>query len=350
MPYGADHNDNTHPPASRVRKGASRVSTYRQSQYQAKKSAVTRIERILHYFKHHRQCIRIALTRQLKTPFSSLLTYSVIAIAMTLPAGLYVLVENIKVMSTQWSDNVQISLFTKANVDFNTAKLLAQNLEKNSLVKNIKIMSPQQALTEYQALSKSKEALTVLGGINPFPTILIIKLKSALNSPDKIQQFVRELKSHGDSQTVLLDQVLINRLASLVKIGNRVALILAIVLASGILLIVGNTIRLEILNRRDEIIITKLIGANNAYIRRPLLYSGLWYGLIGGLFACVITEVSVRYLKAPIAEFAHLSDSPFQLAAFDLKAIFFIVALSAVLGWLGSWMASYRHIRQIEPT
>lgn len=349
MPYGTGSIDHSPEQETHRKRGASRVSSFRQSQYQAQKSAVTWSARLAHYFKHHWQCLSGSLLRQIKSPFTNFLTYGVIAIAMTLPAGLYIMVDNIKTMGMQWNEGIQISLFTKYRVTPQQAAKLAEKLRQNSIVSRIRVLQPDQALQEYKQLYPGSKTLALLEGQNPFPIVLIIKLKVGEGDLESAQAFADQLKVHDESDTVIMDKVMLKRLYKLVELGNRIILVLSVILAAGILLIVGNTVRLEILNRRDEIIIVKLIGAKDSYIRRPLLYSGLWYGLFGGVIACLITIASVMYLQAPIAELSELGNASFQLSFLDGKAILSLIALSAVLGWLGAWIASYRHLRLIQP-
>ncbi len=350
MPYGAAPSGHDYRAKDKSARSTNGVSSYRQSQYQAHKSAVKWHEHFRHYLKHHAQSLIQALMQQLRSPFSSLLTYGVIAIALTLPTGLYLIADSVKSMNQQWNESAQISLFSKKSVSLPKIQGLADRLRKHPLVAHVKLMTSKQALAEYKEIYKGRNTLQLLGEKNPFPSILIISLNAALANPESIEKFANKLQQHGETQTILLDTLMVKRLSKLIEIVNRTVLVLVIIFAVGIFLIVGNTIRLEILNRKDEIIVTKLIGANNGYIRRPLLYSGLWYGVIGGIFACIITIISTVYLKTPIAEFSQLSEARFQLSILDANAILIIIALGASLGWLGSWMASYRHLRQIEPT
>lgn len=349
MPYGTGPIDHSPHQNTTKKRGASRARRYKQRQKQAQKSNIAWNAKLAHYIKHHWQCLYDSLLRQLKSPFSNMLTYGVIAIAMTLPAGLFVLVDNIKTLSMQWDEGIQISLFTKNSVTHSQAQELAEKLQQNSLVSTVKLLSPEQALNEYKQLYPNSESLKILAGKNPFPIVLVIKLKIASNNIESAQEFAQTLEQYGESQTVIFDTAILNRLFKLIEIGQRVILILTTILSAGILLIVGNTIRLEILNRRDEIIITKLIGAKDSYIRRPLLYSGLWYGLFGGVLASLIIIGAIMYLQTPVSEFSTLSNIGFKLTFLDYQAISVLILLSALLGWLGSWLASIRHLRLIQP-
>ena len=147
-----------------------------------------------------------------------------------------------------------------------------------------------------------------------------------------------------------LDTAWVNRLNAILEAFQRGLILAAAVLGLGVMVIVGNTIRLDIQNRRDEIEVTKLVGGSDAFVRRPFLYNGFWYGLGGALTAWVITLVAVAVLREPIGRLAGLYGSSFQLGALDPEASGILLASGIALGWLGSYIAATRHLRKIEPT
>jgi len=154
----------------------------------------------------------------------------------------------------------------------------------------------------------------------------------------------------ADVQTVQLDTEWVKRLRAMLDILRRVVFITGGLLGAGVVLIVGNTIRLDILNRRAEIEVMKLVGASDGFARRPFLYSGVWYGLGGGFMALILVAVAVAVLARPVENLAKLYGSQFHLDGLGFTTGARLLVLAAGLAWLGSWLAATRHIRSIEPT
>jgi cell division transport system permease protein len=148
---------------------------------------------------------------------------------------------------------------------------------------------------------------------------------------------------------VQLDTEWVSRFNAILDIVRRVVLLAAGLFALGILVIVGNTIRLDIENRRDEIEVTKLVGGSDAFVRRPFLYNGIWYGLGGGLIAWLIVAVVVFVLSDPVQRIAGLYGSSFRLQGLGLPGWLALMAGGIGLGWLGSFIAATRELRGIEP-
>jgi len=303
---------------------------------------------LLQYFKHHIRSAQASLLRQIKAPVSTLLTCSVIGIALTFPAMLYVVSQNIQRAAKQWPQSVQISVFAKKGVSVAHARRIAGNIKKHSLVKSIRVLSPNMALAEYSKLLGSQQPIKLKN--NPLPSIIIIELRNLQSAAMEVHKFTNSLKKYGQIQSIHLDKTMIERLYKLVEIGNRSILVIAVLLALGVVLITGNTIRLDILNRKDEIIVSKLIGASNRYIRLPFLYSGFWYGILGGLIAMLLTVGSIFYLAQPVAEFAQVSGEQFLLHALTAQEVTILFASGALLGLLGSSASVGQHLHAIEPT
>ncbi len=303
---------------------------------------------IRQYFKHHVRSAIASLIRQIKTPVSTLLICSVIGIALTFPAILYVALQNIQRAGKQWPQSVQISVFAKKGVSVARARRIAQEIQKRPLVKSIRVLSPKMALAEYSKLLGSQQTLTLKN--NPLPSIIIIELRKLTSATTEVHKFEGSLRKYGQIQSVHLDKTMIERLYKLVEIGNHSILVISVLLALGVILITGNTIRLDILNRKDEIIVSKLIGASNSYIRLPFLYSGFWYGILGGLIAMLLTMGSIFYLSQPVAEFAQVSGGKFTLQALTAQEITILFGVSALLGLLGSSASVGQHLNAIEPT
>ncbi len=297
----------------------------------------------------HLQVFFYTLGQICRQPFASLMTAAVIGIALALPTGFYVLLKNVQQVSSSMDDVTQISLFLKKEINEKQAQELSSRLQKMPEVESIQHISPQEALEEFRQYAGFSTALKVLDE-NPLPSVLVIDPIDRFATPEVIGSLLEQLEIIPEVEIVRLDMQWIKRLNALLETSQRGVLILATLLAMSVPLIVGNTIRLAINNRRDEIEITKLIGATDAFIRRPFLYSGLWYGLLGGIIAWLLITGSLGLLSAPVERLSLLYDSTFILHALDFSTSFKLLAISALLGWLGSWLAVGRHLREIEPS
>ncbi len=304
---------------------------------------------LLPWLLRHLQVFFYTLGQICRQPFASLLTAAVIGIALALPTGFYVLLKNVQQVSSSMDDVTQISLFLKKQINEKQAQQLSSRLQKMQEIESIEHISPQEALQEFRQYAGFNTALEVLDE-NPLPSVLVINPIDRFATPEVIGSLLEQLETAPEVESVRLDMQWIKRLNALLETSQRGVLILAALLAMSVPLVVGNTIRLAINNRRDEIEITKLIGATDAFIRRPFLYSGLWYGLSGGIIAWLLVTSSFGLLSAPVERLSLLYDSAFILHALDFTTSLKLLIISALLGWLGSWLAVGRHLREIEPS
>ncbi|MEJ2397638.1 MAG: permease-like cell division protein FtsX [Gammaproteobacteria bacterium] len=267
---------------------------------------------------------------------------------MALPTGLHLLLKNAEVISGGWDGVAKISLFLKTSVSDAQASQLGQRLRSLPQVANVDFISREQALTEFKRQSGFGDALDALDD-NPLPAVLVVTPKLQDNSSQAIQSLAQQLKQNSAVEYAQLDRRWLQRLYGIMHIIGRGVLILGAALALAVLLVVGNTIRLAIQNRREEIVVIKLIGGTDAFIRRPFLYTGFWYGLFGGLIALILVELALWLINGPVENLAGLYASHFALHNLDAGSIFTLLLLSIVLGLGGSWLAVGRHLREIEP-
>ncbi len=302
------------------------------------------------YLLRHAQVFFSSLGRLSRAPVSSLLTACVIGIALALPSGLYLLLKNLQQVSAGWDGDPQLSVFLASGISDAQALELAERLRGRDDIGAVRAMSRAQTLDEFQRLSGFGDALKALDE-NPLPAVLVIEPKLTQSVPEAAaQRLLEALRKLPEVELAQLDMQWVKRLYTLMEIAKRGVLVVASLLAAAVLLIIGNTVRLEIENRRKEIEITKLVGATNAFIRRPFLYTGLWYGLLGGLLAWLLTGLSLGLLSGPVERLAGLYHSGFALSGLDIVDAFSLLAISAVLGLLGSWLSVGRHLRAIEPS
>lgn len=293
---------------------------------------------------HHSLSAADSLRRVLDNPASSLLTWLAIGIALALPAGLNVALENARAVSGSWDSPAQISLFLDHSVDAGAAGALHRELAGRGDVAQAELVSREAALAEFAEQSGFADVLANLDD-NPLPHLLLVTPAEGV-PPASLQS---ELAGLEVVEQAVLDMAWVQRLNQLMELGRRGVLALAGVLVLGVVLILGNTIRLAIENRRDEIVIVKLVGGSNAFVRRPFLYTGLWYGVGGGVVAALLVLAALWYLDAPVGELARLYQSDFRLAGIGLIGSLQLVLLGGLLGLVGAWLAVSRHLGAIEP-
>ncbi len=272
----------------------------------------------------------------------------VIGIALAFPTGFIVFLDNIKVVSSNLDNTIELNLFLKMDVNEIKAEALADKLSNHEDIKKIILITRDEALTEYKKLSGFDNVLDSLDE-NPFPNLILIKPKFKNNENSQIADLVEELKIMPEIENIQYDNKWINRLTKIIEIIKLVVLILSALLVASVLLIIGNTIRLSIYNHRDEIEITKLFGGSDSFIQRPFLYSGFWYGIFGGLIAWFLVLISISILGDPVKKLSYLYDANFKLVGLGLTDTLTLLAVGIFLGILGSWIAVKRHLRSIEP-
>lgn len=297
----------------------------------------------------HLQVFFYTLGQLARTPFATLMTIAVIAVALALPTGLYVLVSNVKQLSTDWDGAARISVFLKKDVGATEAKTLADKYRHNGTVASIDYLSPQAALDEFRRLSGLGAAVDGLGE-NPLPSVLVVHLKTTSTASGAIEQLLRKLRAEPKVDLAQLDLQWIKRLQSMLIIARRGVTLLGILLAAAVLLVVGNTIRLAVLSRREEVEVIQLIGGTDAFIRRPFLYSGAIQGLLGALGALLLIEFGLVALNGPVGELARLYSSDFALRGPGPGDSMILLASGILLGWIGSRIAVGRHLGDIAPS
>lgn len=295
---------------------------------------------------HARVCVT-SLGRLYRSAGTSLMTAAVIGIALSLPAAMQVLISNANQVGGSWAGAGRLSLFLKPTVSDTDAHALAEQLRHADGIADVQLISADQALAEFKQLSGFGDAATLLDK-NPLPAVIVVRPGDA--SPEQADSLKHQFAAMPAVAEVRLDLQWLRRLTAILDIIRRGTNILAALLALAVVLVVGNTIRLEIGARRTEIEVSKLLGATDAFIRRPFLYHGAWYGLIGGILACVLVVAAVMLMEGPVGRLAGLYGSSFSLQGLGFGGALGLLGLGGLLGWVGSWLAVARHLRAIEPT
>jgi cell division transport system permease protein len=301
------------------------------------------------YLLRHAEVLVSSLGRLWRNPLASLMTVAVIGIALALPAGLHLLLENARLLSGGWDGSTQVSLFLRQELPAAESQRLTDALAARADIAGTTLIPRAEALAEFRELSGFGSALDALDD-NPLPDVIVVRPAASHAAPDTVQELVAELAVVPGVEHARLDMQWVKRLYALMEIVRRGVEVVAVLLALAVLLVVGNTIRLDIQNRRREIEVAKLIGATDAFIRRPFLYIGAWYGLLGGVAAWLLVSAALWATGGPVERLALLYQSQFRLVAADAATVLALLAGGALLGLLGSWLAVGRHLRDIEPS
>lgn len=303
---------------------------------------------IQNYLARHAQVALNSLGRLYRAPLASLMTAAVLGIALALPTGLYLFTGNLQRLSTQWDGSASISLFLRTSVSTVEAQRLTGKLQQWPEVDSIQLITPDEALAEFRELSGFGDVLDALHD-NPLPAVIGIKPTNSHAGAEAAAALMEKLRALPEVDIAQLDLQWVKRFHAIIDIVRRSIWVAATLLGLAVLLIVGNTIRLEIQNRRAEIEITKLIGASDGFIRRPFLYSGFWYGLSGALLAALLVELAFLQLHGPVRQLAGLYQSAFSLQTLSFAETLALLGSGAVLGLLGAGLAVSRHLAAIEP-
>ena len=300
------------------------------------------------WLARHAQTFLGSLGRLIRHPLATAMTVAVIAVALALPLLLNVLLQNTRMLSSHWNQAFDVSVYLTRKADADRAQALAKQLRARPDVAAVRVITADQALAEFRDSSGFGKALDALES-NPLPNTLVVTPTVTASTVQATTALKTSIEAQRDVDAVQLDTDWVQRLNAMLEVVRRVLWLFGGLLGLSVVLVVGNTIRLDILNRSAEIEVMKLVGATDGFARRPFLYSGVWYGFAGGLGAVVVIAVAVALLGAPLEHLASLYGSQFHLTGLRFGSVVRILGLSIALGWLGSWIAATRHIRAVEP-
>jgi cell division transport system permease protein len=299
-------------------------------------------------FERHAQALLGSLGRLARQPFATLLTVLVIGIALALPSALYLAVANMRVVTAGLDDTVQLSAYLAMATTPAEARKLAQSIAELPGVAATETVSPDEGLAEFRKRSGIGDALEALPE-NPLPWLVKVRPAASHDTAPAVELLAADIRKMGGVDLVEADTAWVRRLHAIEDTLQQLVLVVAALLAAGVLGIVGNTIRLEIDGRRAEIEVTKLVGGSNAFVRRPFLYSGLWQGFLGGLLAAALVTAGLVALEPFVARLAAAYGSDFILKSLSIREWPLVVAGGAALGFLGAWLAAAYHLHRIEP-
>lgn len=298
------------------------------------------------WVESHRASLADSLGRLIKQPFGSFFTCLVMAVALSLPMGLALLLDNLERLGGSWQRAAQMSLYMKMDVDNQAGQKLREQIQHMDAVADVEWISREQALEEFQQMSGLGQVLRELPD-NPLPGVILVTPKEI--DRDALEALRGELAKLPGVEQAKLDLVWVERLSAILELGHRFVFGLSLLLVMALLLVIGNTIRLHIENRRTEIEVTKLVGGTDGYVRRPFLYMGALYGFGAGIIAWLLLAFGLDWLNDAVVRLSGLYGSDFGLGGIPLLDGLSLVLGAVLLGYIGAWLAVARHLRELAP-
>lgn len=283
-----------------------------------------------------------SLGRLAARPVATGLTVGVMAIALALPLGLGLALGNIERFSGSVTESREIGVFLKHDVTVAQARDLATGIGARADVAGVSVRTPEEGLAEFRAMSDLAGALDVLED-NPLPTVLMVQPREDGDS------LAADLRQLPQADIVQHDAAWRQRLSAWLAFGERVVQVVAVLLGLGVLLVVGNTVRLDIGARSEEIAVLQHLGATDAFVRRPFLYLGAWYGVASGLLAGLLLLVAGLLMQGRLSALVASYGTQFALSGPGLRGTLLLLAGAAMMGWLGAWLATGHHLRRTRP-
>lgn len=278
--------------------------------------------------------------------FASFMTFAVIAIVLALPMGLYIILQNMQIVGQRWNGNVsQVSIYLRMDIGSQQIRELMKRIKQVPEVADMRYISPEEGLKDFQKQS-GLDNIEELLGKNPLPGVIVVSPNT--QSPQAIDNFVRQLQQLPFADSVQLDNRWLQRFYALIDIAENIVYLFALLLLVAVFLVIGNTIRLMTRTQREEIEILTLLGATYPYVRRPFLYAGIWFGALGGCIAWILVSLGIWILQTPIHNLAVLYNSHFQLHSLSSMGLLGMMIIGALIGYLGSWLAVTRELSRLD--
>lgn len=319
-----------------------------EPRWQTRISGGNFVDKFHAYRNLHAHALFSSLGRLIASRFSSAMTIVVLAIAIALSSGFYILVANLQQLAGNLEASNQISLFLKEEVSEAKANKFASSIKQNPDIQEVKLITKEQALAEFQAHSGFGEAIKALEK-NPLPIVIQVLPKNSLENEQALEVMLDDFKHSAEVDFAQMDMQWVKRLQLIMEVARRGVILLSLLLGAGVLFITANTIRLELHTRRDEVVIAKLVGATNGFIHRPFLYSGFWIGFFSGVTAWFIVTLIMLILKYPIEKLSRLYDDTFHVLFLGFTETLALLFISSVLGVVGSWIVLHFQLRQLKP-
>lgn len=307
--------------------------------------------RLVPWFRNHRKVAQASLTRLLQEPLQSLLTIGVIAIALALPTLLLQLASMGESALRGVDTTSDINVYFELDIPSEDLQSFQEKWQADLRIAEIRLITPEEGLQEFEAFSGLESVLTHFDE-NPLPAVMRVMPEADLSGrAAELSLLLKAIESEAFVASATLDFAWLGRLEAMVVFIDRLSIAVGVLLALGILLILGNTIRLTIENRRDEIVVIKLVGGTDSFVQRPLLYTGFWYGLLGAVGAIILVGIIGAMLSAPLQRmFLSYQASLPALPGLSINIFLNLLMLGTVLGCFGAWISVKQHLRNIEPS
>ena len=302
---------------------------------------------VVSWVHHHRQAASSSLLRALRVPVATGLTWLVVGIALALPASLLVILQNIEAVTSDMRSPARFSVLLESGTSLNSAQDILSRVESRVDVRDVTLIPQDQALARFAADTGLVGLLDSIPD-NPLPHTLLVNPLVSVES-EGLSELAQGLKAVRGVDQVVFDTLWQARLAGVLQAGRRLVMGIGLLMMMGAVLILANMIRLAIDARRDEIVVIKLIGANNAYARRPFLYTGLWSGFGGGLLGAIMVGVFFIYLSEPVNQLLQLYNSDRRFTGLGIMGVLNMMFLGGTLGLLSAWHAATSQLRELEP-
>ncbi|MFT5878948.1 MAG: cell division transport system permease protein [Moritella sp.] len=306
-------------------------------------------KRLLIRFKQHIHQAVSSLSDVWRTPIASLMTMLVLGVSLALPSTLYIVLKNTQTISEQWTSPTDINLFLKKEIPESRYQNLLQRIQSYKEVEAIQYISKEQGMTEFKRTSGFASALSFLDK-NPLPAVVVVTPKPYYRTSIASKELLAKLEREPEVQQGKLDITWLARLEGIISILRDAVLVVSALLLSSVLLITGNTIRLNILSHRAEIEVLKLIGATNSFVQRPFLYTGFWYGMIGGILAWAASLFMVYWMEETVLNLAQLYQTEFAIQGLVLSEVGIIFATAIGMGLISAAISVNYYIVKIEPS
>lgn len=310
--------------------------------------SVNAVQKFVYFWVHNLRQIITSIGEIWRTPVASAMTIAVMGLSLTLPATLHIIVKNVQSINLEWDSASEISLFLNDDLSEQQISSAIRRIRSYDEVESLRYISKQDAIVEFKSLSGFGEALDYLD-TNPLPASFIVTPNKYHRQADPAKMLLAKLEKEREVDFGKLDIDWLTRLNAIVSMLEEAVITVALLLMVSVVLIIGNTIRLSIISRREEIEVMKLVGATESFIQRPFVYTGIWYGLMGGFVAFIIVTFVIWWMQSAIADISGLYMADFLIEGLTLKEFAGLMIIASGLGFSGAFWSVHRHIKEIEP-
>ena len=312
----------------------------------AEQHVLTKKDQRRRWFQHHGEVAKDCLRQWFSAPAATLMTILVLAVALALPSFLFTSLANINRLTASWDDENKISLYLHTDLSQSQIENFSQRLLLRADLIAVDLVDAEQGLLEFKQFSGFSDVLDSLQH-NPLPAVISVLAKDT--SEQALEKLQQQLYALPQVEQAVLDLQWIKRLNAMLLVLQRAIIALSLLLACAVLLIIGNTIRLNVESRRDEILVAKLMGATNAWVRRPFLYTGIFYGVTAAISAWLIIEMSLIVMQNPVLQLSLLYQSNFKLTGLGSAGGLVLLLVGLSLGLLAALISVNKFLNKLEP-